>query len=134
MARIVRLTEQDLARIVRRVINENVVGFATMQVKRGSVTIVTNGVSETLKNPPSMKPKEIKIDTKIMNASSDVIILFRTGPNDGNHVVMVNRANCPSTGAAVKYLAKKYDGQNLAAKVKPNLYHSDIPGSNGAHR
>lgn len=130
MGRIIRLTERDLTRLVRRVINENVVGFATMEVKRGSVTIVTNGVSETLKNPPSMKPKEIKIDTKIMNASSDVIIMFRTGPNDGNHMVMVNRDNCPSTGAAVKYLAKKYDGQNLAAKVEPK----PVVANNGVQR
>jgi hypothetical protein len=103
-----------------------------MEVKRGSVTIVTNGVSETLKNPPSMKPKEIEIHTKIMNASPDVIISFRTGPNDGNHVVMVNRANCPNTGAEVKYLAQKYDGQNLAAKAK--VEPKPVAGNNGVQR
>jgi len=112
MARIIRLTESDLARIVRRVIKENPDGTSTIEVKRGTITLVTNGV-ETIKT--DSKPTQVQPDTKIINASSDVILILR----DGNYVVMVNRANCPNTGVDLKYLAKKYDGQNLAAKVVP---------------
>ena len=119
MARIIRLTESDLARIVRRVIKENPDGTSTIEVKRGTITLVTNGV-ETIKT--DSKPTQVQPDTKIINASSDVILILR----DGNYVVMVNRANCPNTGVDLKYLAKKYDGQNLAAKINVDRDNTSV--------
>ena len=115
MARIIRLTESDLARIVRRVINENpIVGTSTIEVKRGSITLVTNGV-KTIKRDHA--PTQVQPDTKIINASSDVLVRLRDGEY---YTLLVDRSYCPKTGAELKTLAKKYNGKHM-------VKHSNVP-------
>jgi len=101
MKRIIRLTESDLTRIVRRVISESFSEKLEIKLRKGSANITKDGKKTEL--PKNNIVTELKGGETLSDFSSDLLLIARYGTK----VMSWNKPPYPSTAETIAYQTKK---------------------------